>query len=198
MLRKLTPNFLYEIIMKSRCYHLKLFYFSLSCFLVCGCGKKIQGGEQATQEVSRPTLSTKLIKLHAKLFKNGQAQDEQYTFESDSEVAIPEVIKVKAGNAGDQVARLYFNVDQLGEFRFYCNYIGGASTQSPTTPEDIENGKMYYFDTCFIDEGNNREINYYPGNEPTIYKNHSILFRVMSADPRFDTEAVSELEIDTH
>lgn len=194
MFKKVTLNLLRTAIVKTKCYNLRLFYFSLYCFLMFGCGKKVDEGANK-QEVNRPGLSTQFIKLKAKLFKTGQAIDQEHVFENDSEVAIPESIQVKTGNAGNQTARIYFNLDEENKFSFYCNYMGGASTQSPINPEDIENGKTYTFDSCYTAEGS---INYYPGNEPTIYAGNSIMFKIISGDPRFDIEAVSEIEVDFH
>lgn len=195
MLKTFALNSLKKAIVKTKCYHLKLFYFSLYCLLCVGCGKKIQQ-DTTQQEVSQPRLEAQVIELKAKLLKSGSSIDEEHTFTTDSEVRIPEVIEVTAGNAGNQLARIYFNFnDQSQKFDFYCNYIGGASTESPVTGDDIKNGELYYFDNCYAEEG---EITYLPGDNSIQDKDKAIVFKLISADPRYDTEAAAQFEIIPH
>lgn len=180
---------------KRHLYRFQFISLSVLCFLLSSCGKRV---EQLPLEesVSRPELSAQLIILKAKLLTNGDVIEQAHTFNKDSEVAIPEVIKISNSEAGDQVARLYFNVnteatDTEEEFSFYCNYAKSI--------DELADKNFYYFESCFVEEGNQREISYYPGNEPIIYNGNSIVFKLLSLsaeNPSFDVEAISEIEID--
>lgn len=197
MFKKLTLNVLKSAIVKAKCHHMKLFYFSVYCFLLVGCGKKVENTQEQS-DVNRSELSSQLIKLKAQLFKSGNAIDEEYAFNSDSEVRIPASINITEGNAGNNMARVYFNAISENEYGFYCNYQGGASMQSPLTSGDIESGKKYIFENCYTQDNNQGEINYYPGYETIQYQNKSIIFELLSADPRYDTSAEAEFEVDFH
>lgn len=196
MIKKHVLNLLKTAIVKTKCYNLKLFYFSIYCVLLVGCGKKIE--QPSDQEVKRPRLETQIIKLKSKLFASGNSTEQEHVFGTDSEVRIPDLLPVSEGNAGNQVARIYFNVDANDNFGFYCKYVGGASTATPNDPEEITNGHYYYFESCYKQEGDLEEINYYPGYESIQYENRSVVFKLISADPRFDTQASAEFEIEAH
>lgn len=197
MLKRVTLNLLRTAIFKTKCYNLKLFYFSIYCLLLVGCGKKIE--QPTTEEVRRPRLESSIVILKAKLFKTGNAVDEEYTFDDDAEVRIPEEIEVTQGNAGNQLAKIYFNVNPDGSYGFHCEYFGGASSQTPQSPEDITEGHSYQFDTCYKEvNGNFEVINYYPGYESIQYENKSVVLSIVGADPRFDTQASAEFEIINH
>lgn len=197
MLKNVALKLLKKAIVKTKCYNLRLFYFSVYCLLLVGCGKKVEVNEN--QEVQRPRLESAIVKLKAKLFKNGSAVDEEYLFDEDAEVRIPEVIKVTQGNAGNQLARVYFNVNSDGSYGFFCSYIGGASSQTPNTPEEINEGHNYSFDNCYKNvNGVYEEINYYPGYESLQFENKSVVLSILGADPRFDTQAQADFEVLNH
>lgn len=197
MLKNVALKFLKKAIVKTKCYNLRLFYFSVYCLLLVGCGKKVEVNDN--QEVRRPRLESALVKLKAKLFKNGSAVDEEYLFSKDAEVRIPEVIKVTQGNAGNQLARVYFNVNSDDSYGFFCSYIGGASSQTPNSPDEINEGHNYSFDNCYKNiNGSFEEINYYPGYESLQYENKSVVLSILGADPRFDTQAQAEFEVLNH
>lgn len=196
MVKTYALNLLKQAITKTKCYNLRLFYFSIYCFLLIGCGKKVES-TPTNEDIQRAGLNTSIVKLESKIFTTGDIIKRKYDFETDSEVRIPDVIKVTEGNAGNNQARIYFNQDS-SSFGFYCNYLGGASSASPINPDDFENGKMYYFDRCYTIEGDLGEINYYPGYESIQYEGKSVEFQILSADPRFDTSAEAEIEVNFH
>lgn len=196
MIKKFALNLLQKAIVKTKCYNLKLLYFSIYCVLLVGCGKKVEQTKE--QVVSRSRLETQIVKLKAKLFSNGNAIDEDYEFDSDAEVRIPDSLRVTEGNAGNQIAKIYFNVDENDNFDFYCKYIGGASNATPNKPEEITSGHYYNFSACYLEENDQQQITYYPGYESIQYKNKSVVFKLISADPRFDTQASAEFEVNLH
>ena len=196
MFKNTALNLLKKAIVKTKCYNLKLFYFSIYCLLLVGCGKKIE--QPQDQDVRQERLESQIIKLNAKIFSNGNAVDEEHEFTTDSEVRIPDSLQVIEGNAGNHIAKIYFNVDENDNFEFYCKYVGGASNATPNKPEEITSGHYYHFDTCYMQENDQQEINLLPGYESIQYKDKSVLFKLVGADPRFDTQAAAEFEVETH
>lgn len=196
MLRSFALNLLKKASLKTKSYNLKLFYVSIYCLLLVGCGKKIQ--QPQNQEVKLQRLESQMIELEAKLFANGNAVDKEHRFTTDSEVRIPDSLRVTEGNAGNNIAKIYFNVDENKHFEFYCKYVGGASNASPNMPDEITNGHYYLFDTCYMQENDKEEINLIPGYESIQDKNKSVVFKLISADPRFDTQASADFEVIAH
>lgn len=197
MFTKKVLNSLGTAIAKTRCYYLRLFYLSIYCMLFIGCGKEIEQANDQ-QDVQRSNIESQIVKLNAKLYSDGNAEDVQYDFDTDSEVRIPESLQVTKGNAGNNIARIYFNVDESGNFEFYCNYIGGASNASPNSPQDITSGHYYHFDSCYMEENYQQQVYYTPGYESIQFKSKSVVFKLISADPRFDTQVTAEFEIESH
>jgi hypothetical protein len=73
--------------------------------------------------------------------------DGTITFAEGALVAVPDVLPVTEGNAGNQWARLTFVDHDTGE-PTRCSYRGGASTANPTRPSDIARGLTYVWDRC--------------------------------------------------
>lgn len=73
--------------------------------------------------------------------------DGTIAFTDGALVAVPDVLPVTVGNAGNQWARLTFVDHDTGE-PIRCSYRGGASTANPTRPSDIARGLTYAWDRC--------------------------------------------------
>lgn len=193
MIRTTALNVLKYGIETAKCHHIRFFYFGLYCLLMVGCGKKIKNSPEL-EEIQRSALTTDRIFLDSNLYTNGQKEISKYQFneETDLEVTIPDVIKVTAGNAGNNTAVLYFNADSVSDFKYYCIYTGGSLYSSPTNPEDIEDGLLYHFDDCYNLEG---KVGFYPGYKLTHAHNKAVILELLSADPRYNTHATTELEV---
>lgn len=194
MLRKTILNLLKSGIKTARCHHLKIFYFSLYCFLIVGCGKKVTNNPD-DEQIAREALTTERVLLDATLKTNGEKELSAYDFKKDAEVRIPASIRVIEGNAGNNTAVIYFNANSNTNFDVYCIYQGAASTASPIEEQDILNGLTYEFDSCYDDLG---YLNYYPGNGLIQDKGLSVILELISADSRYNTKVKTELEVDWH
>lgn len=168
-------------------------------FLIIGCGKELD--TQIDEEVvSRQELKENSVILRSSLFTNGGIAKDTYNFNENALVLIPAAIEVEEGNAGNQWARIYFN-EYLNEAEFFCDYKGGAFTQSPDNEWEIEKGKIYHFYGCYQDvdlDGTLDELNYYPGMESIQDRDHSISLDILGADPRFNNTSKTLIEIEWH
>jgi hypothetical protein len=113
-------------------------------------------------------------------------------------VRIPASLNVKDGNAGDGQALIYFNSNTESDYDFYCKYIGGASSTSPTDEGEIAKGLKYNFDECYTQDNDQGQIGFNPGDAVTQYNNSSVVFRVESADPTENTTVEAIIDIDWH
>lgn len=198
MIKKTALNLLSYGIDKARCHHIKLFYLSMYCMLLVGCGKQVKGLEEQT-EIRRDSLSSDSFVLIDHFSPTGTTSflpDSRFDFTSDSSVRIPASISVNYGNAGNNTAVIYFNATSSNDYGFYCKYIGGASSSSPITQTEITNGLSYNFETCYTQANDQGEVNYYPGYEAIQFGNTSIILELLSADPSHNTtQANTEFEV---
>lgn len=199
MLKKTALNILSYGIEKAKCHHIKLFYLSMYCMLMVGCGKKVKN-QVEEQDIRRDTLTANSIILEDTLGKLASKTTGKsiYTFTQDSSVRIPASITVEAGNAGNNYAVIYFNSKSQSEFDFYCKYKGGATTSSPATETDFTNGLYYHFETCYTQENDIGEVGYYPGYEVINFSDNSLILDLLSADPRYNTQVAAEIEVNWH
>ena len=199
MIKKIAKNILSYGIEKARCHHIKLFYLSLYCMLFAGCGKAIKGLEEE-QEITRDPFTASFIPLKDVYspLSGKSSPNARYDFTSDSLVRIPASIEVEEGNAGNNVAVIYFNAKSESEFEFFCKYIGGASSSTPMTQTEITNGLFYHFDNCYSDTAELQPLNYHPGRQEIQYGNKSVILDVLSADPRYNTHVATEFEVEWH
>ena len=184
-------------IQKARCHRIKLFYFSAFCMFSVGCGKKVTNNEDQN-EVRRDSLTVERIILDASLETNGLKDIERYSFKKDSEVRVPASIEVDSGNAGNNFAVIYFQANSTTNFQFYCKYQGGANYASPSTVTDRINGLIYHFHSCYKELNDQRPVTYYPGSLITQYQGTKVILEILSADPKLDTSASTELEVNWH
>jgi len=193
MMRTTALNILKFGIETAKCHHLRFFYFGIYCLLMVGCGKKIKNSP-ALEEIQRNALTTDRIFLNSKLYVNGQKVNSKHLFaeDTDLEVTIPDIIRVNEGNAGNNTAVIYFNANSVTEFRYYCIYTGGALNSAPDDPQDIEDGLNYHFDDCYNLEG---KVGFYPGYQLTQDNDKAVILELLSADPRYNTTATTELEV---
>lgn len=189
----------------------KLVTLSVFCFFNFSCGKKVEN-TVTEQDVRRPTLNTSFLELVAsysasssqlssKISSKKLSQDKSFSaiIEADAFIRIPEYLQVTQGNAGNQFARVYFELP--GSYLFYCSYQGGASSTSPSTEEEIQRGLYYQLDDCYEDVNNDGEaeaLGYYPGYEAAIDKSSQVTLEILGADPRFQSKVKAQLEVDWH
>lgn len=182
----------------------KLLCLSAFCFLNFSCGKNIEN-TTPTQEVRRPSLDTSFFELTASF--NGSDKQTQLnsspdnssliTVSADAFIRIPEYLSVTSGNAGNHFARIHFRLP--GFYEFYCSYVGGADSSSPSTPEDIENGLLYHLENCYEDvdqDGEVDELGYYPGYQAAIDQGAQIELEILGADPNATTTVLVKVEVD--
>jgi hypothetical protein len=167
--------------------------------LFAGCGKAVNGLDEK-EEVFRNAQTSSVIPLKDTYSPLGisSASNSRYDFKEDSLVRIPASIAVEEGNAGNNVAVIYFNADSENEFEYYCKYVGGASSSSPMTQTEISNGLFYHFDNCYQGSGELSPLNYYPGRKEIQRGNKAVILEVLSADPRYQTQAATEFEVEWH
>lgn len=178
---------------------------SIICFFNFGCGKKVEN-TLPEEEVRRPTLNTSFLKLVAFFSASEQnvnqmslGENSVVQIDADAFVRIPEYLNVLEGNAGNQFARIYFELP--GEYSFYCSYQGGASSSNPTSDDEIERGLFYQLDDCYEDVNNDGEaeaLGYYPGYEAAIDKNSQVRLEVLGAASGYRSKIEAQLEIDWH
>ncbi len=203
MLKKSILNLLSYGIEKARCHHIKLFYMSLYCMLLVGCGKQVKNSAES-EEIRRDSLTSSNIVLEDE-FSSGSISSKStitlnstFEFHQDSAVRIPASVAVTSGNAGNNTAVIYFNAQNEDDYGFYCKYIGGATSNSPVTQTDFTNGLFYHFHSCYTLPNDLGEVNYYPGREVIQFQENSVILELLSADPRYFTKAQAQLEVDWH
>ncbi|MBL7664562.1 MAG: hypothetical protein JNM93_05470 [Bacteriovoracaceae bacterium] len=157
-----------------------------------------QGDSNSKELVIRAHLESdgadSSITLIAKKFLNyNTTSNGVYAFKGDARVSIPEFVRVKKGNAGNQKAYLYFNHEN-NVFQFYCLYNGGASSQFPDTPEEIEKGTYYNFYACY--DVDSQDIGVQPGEKIIQESFYNIMLKLDGSDTRYDTEAFTDLDLD--
>jgi hypothetical protein len=171
----------------------------LSTFLQVGCGKGVINRAPASDNNSEVrAITADSFKLSASLDTSGTNFDSSKSFAKDLELRIPESLKVTEGNAGDGSAIVYFNSNGDTEYDFYCKYIGGASSQTPTDEEEIIKGLRYNFHDCYTQDNDQGQIGFNPGEAITQYNFSSVVFRVQSADPTENTTVEADIEINWH
>lgn len=164
-----------------------------------GCGRSLET-EINNEVLSRAGLEDYSVVLESTHTVNGEITSDKKIFNNNALVRIPAFIQVREGNAGNHWARVYFNVLN-NEAEFYCDYKGGAFSESPDSDWEIEKGLKYHFYGCFQDvdfDGEVDELNYYPGLESIQDRDHSIDLEILSADPRYNTKAQALIEIEWH
>jgi hypothetical protein len=166
-------------------------------FMQVGCGKKVTNDRSpASDDVSDSRAArSETFKFQASIQSDGTSQAAYKKFAQDLEARIPESINVKAGNAGNHSAVIYFNAISMTEFDFYCKYAGGASTSSPTEAEDIQKGLKYNFQDCYKNLGDQDQINYEPGEPITQFNDSALILELNGADSRYNTSAEADLEL---
>jgi hypothetical protein len=199
MLKNSIKNKLEASIDKIKCHHAKMICISLACLLNTGCGKKVQNSS-TNDDVQRRTLGSNIFNLKATLENSGYSIPGNFRFDNNGLVRIPEQLKVLKGNAGNRLARIYFNVRE-GLHEFYCNYKGGASGPTPNDPKEIKKGLSYNLLNCFQDVNNDgipEELNYYAGFEAPQDMDNFVRLEVLSSDPRYTTEIQAQFEVEWH
>jgi hypothetical protein len=171
----------------------------LSTFLQVGCGKAVINKAPASDNNSAiQFITADSFKLSVNIDESGTSSDSSKSFEKDLEVRIPASLNVKEGNAGDGKALIYFNSNTESDYDFYCKYIGGASSETPTEEDEIVKGLKYNFDECYTQDNDQGQIGFNPGDAVTQYNNSSVVFRVESADPTENTTVEAIIDIDWH
>ncbi len=172
----------------------------LSTFLQVGCGKGVINKAPASDNSDSAIrfITADSFKLSASIDQNGTATDSAKSFDKDLELRIPASLDVTEGNAGNGTAAIYFNSNGETGYDFYCKYVGGASSATPTDETEIEKGLKYNFHDCYTQENDQGQISFRPGEAITQYDNSSVVFSVKSADPTEKTKVQADIEIDWH
>ena len=179
----------------------KLVCLAVFCFFNFSCGKQVEN-TVPEQEVRRPTLNTSFLKLVAFFNDLNTFQDNESAhiqLNANAFVRIPEYLDVIQGNAGNHFARLYFQLEN--HYSFYCSYQGEARSSSPSTPEEVDNGKFYRLENCYEDvdaDGDVEALDYYAGYEAALDKDTQITLEILGADPNQATTVEAFLEVDWH
>ena len=168
--------------------------------LATSCGKGFSDSQSADSQINDiSTLqSSASYTLSSKIRLDSTRLLDSRSYPIDHGVRIPASINVQEGNAGNSSAIIYFNARSTVDFSFYCRYVGGANTNSPVLPDQIEKGLSYDFDECFTRINNQDPINYVPGEELIQYKENFVILELLGADSRFKAEASAELELVWH
>ena len=96
------------------------------------------------QAVSSEVCRTETI--HAgRTYEPSQALDGERRFLTPMRFAVPDELRVVAGNAGNHKAEFAW---RLGNTTTTCTYRGGASKSHPSTLEDLGAGAVYKFERC--------------------------------------------------
>jgi len=168
--------------------------------LTTSCGKTLENTQAADDDRYIASVTSEVIKLSATLTPAGLSDAEIYDFDDYAEIKIPGQLKVLNGNAGNQEAKIYFNVDD-NRHDFYCVYVGGASTASPTDSEEIEKGLFYSLDDCYADVDDDNiddALGMKAGDGADQDVGNSIILEIDGADPRYSTQIEGEFELEWH
>jgi hypothetical protein len=165
------------------------FAFIITASLNLGCGKKANNIDNNVIN-QQPVTNVEVVKLVAEFTTNDENINDLFTFKEKVNVYIPKSIQVLKGNAGNQQAIIYFN-SEGDENYFYCVYQGGASTITPSSPEEISKGKKYNFVDCYNETG---LLGYIPNDKIYLEKNNHLELELLGADPRTNNQTVAEIE----
>lgn len=191
-----VKKILRKAILKVKCQHTRMLCVSLYCVLTTGCGKKIQNAQSDSEKTKEP-LYTHSYSLKAKLFKNGDSIIDGKILDTNALVKIPANLEVIEGNAGNQEAKIHFEL--AGASELFCVYKGGSKDRNPITNDDIKKGLTYKFQACFEDidnDGEPEEINYQPGQEIPFDVGTEVILEVVGADDREDNLTQADIDVE--
>lgn len=181
-------------------------FFSMICsVLLIGCGKKVNVIEEDSTRQDQYLLPGSVF-IEAEKLKEIYGQNEvpvpselqhidgEYIFPKLAKVYLPESIHITSGNAGNHYAYVFIN-EYENAYDYYCVYKGGSNTSQPgaNTTNEI-NGLKYNFEDCYDDNGNSLGLE--PGDRAWIEKDKSIEVHLEGADPRYDTKAITAIDVD--